>query len=61
MQAGRFRRDLYHRLNVISIVLPPLRDRREDIPDLAQYFLDLHASRLSLRPKRVSGEANRPP
>src|SRR5581483_8997485 len=36
---GRFRKDLYYRLNVVSIRVPPLRDRREDIPELANYFL----------------------
>lgn len=36
---GDFREDLYHRLNVIRIQLPPLRDRTEDIPSLARYFL----------------------
>jgi Nif-specific regulatory protein len=40
IDAGRFREDLYYRLNVISVDVPPLRDRREDIPVLAHYFLN---------------------
>lgn len=44
VQAGTFRKDLYYRLAVITIELPPLRDRRTDIPTLARYFLD-HANR----------------
>jgi DNA-binding NtrC family response regulator len=43
--AGRFRQDLRFRLNTIEITVPPLRDRREDIPLLAQHFLGLHARR----------------
>lgn len=45
VQAGRFRQDLLFRLNTIEIRLPPLRDRREDIPLLARHFLRLHAQR----------------
>ena len=43
--AGRFRQDLLFRLNTIEIVLPPLRDRRDDIPALATHFLQQHARR----------------
>jgi DNA-binding NtrC family response regulator len=43
--AGRFREDLLFRLNTIEIHLPPLRERREDIPYLANYFLEMHAQR----------------
>jgi two-component system response regulator AtoC len=41
--AGRFREDLYHRLNVINIVVPPLRERTDEIPGLCRYFLAKHA------------------
>lgn len=50
--AGRFRQDLQFRLNTIEIRIPPLRDRREDIPALASYFLAAHAARYR---KRVTG------
>ncbi len=47
IKAGRFREDLYYRLNVINITIPPLRDRRSDIPELARHFLSAYAKKLS--------------
>jgi len=54
-----FREDLFHRLNVIRIRLPALRERREDIPLLAKYFLSKSAKELSVEPKRLTEAALR--
>ncbi len=53
---GVFREDLYHRLNVIRIHVPPLKERREDIPGLAARFLDSAAEELGVESKRLSAE-----
>ncbi len=54
VQEGAFREDLFHRLNVIHIQLPPLRERLEDIPLLTQHFLQKNAADLGLEPKRLA-------
>jgi Nif-specific regulatory protein len=57
VRAGAFRRDLYYRLNVVSFEMPPLRERREDIPLLASYFAAKYAARFKRRVTGLSPEA----
>ena len=54
---GAFREDLYHRINVFTVAVPPLRNRREDIPELAEHFLRLASVENGVKPKRLSPRA----
>jgi Nif-specific regulatory protein len=57
IKSGQFRQDLYYRLNVVSILVPPLRERRDDIPLLALYFADKYAAKRKRPFKGISTEA----
>jgi two-component system nitrogen regulation response regulator GlnG len=57
VREGKFREDLFHRLNVIRLRLPPLRERREDLPELAKHFLALSARGVGVPVKRISEAA----
>ncbi len=51
---GHFREDLYYRLNVLPIEVPPLKEHRDDIPELAQHFLTMHSEEQGMKPKEFN-------
>jgi two-component system nitrogen regulation response regulator NtrX len=55
--AGRFREDLYHRLSVVPVRVPPLAERREDIPDLVNYFMEQISQATGLPQRKIGGDA----
>lgn len=59
VEEGKFREDLYFRLNVIPLQMPPLRDRKGDVPVLAKYFIEKHANMNGSSPPKISDEVHR--
>jgi DNA-binding NtrC family response regulator len=57
MKEGRFRQDLYYRLNVVTLVLPPLRERKEDVEPLARHFIEKYSAELKRPAKTISPAA----
>lgn len=57
IEAGQFRLDLYHRLNVINIHVPPLNQRRDDIPELTKYFIEVICQEYKMKPLPIEEEA----
>jgi two-component system response regulator AtoC len=57
--SGRFRADLFYRINVVAIALPPLRDRPDDVPELVRFFLERHAARMGLTARGIAPGAMR--
>ncbi|HET6675912.1 MAG TPA: sigma-54 dependent transcriptional regulator, partial [Nitrospiraceae bacterium] len=57
IEKGVFREDLFYRLNVVPIIVPPLRERREDVPLLVKHFLQVHAEEQGLKMKQMAPEA----
>ena len=57
IREGKFREDLFHRINVVRLQLPPLRERREDIPVLSQHFLRKYSGDFDIQSPTISAEA----
>jgi transcriptional regulator with GAF, ATPase, and Fis domain len=57
VRSGRFREDLYYRMNVVSLTIPPLRDRKEEIPIFVEYFLDKLSKKYNKKVKPLSDQA----